>query len=212
MTDQEIINLYLPIVPFIANLLGPSCEVLLHDLSKPEHSVVAIANGYHSNRKIGSPITDIAIQISNDPKYKDLDFLSNYTAKSKDKNFLSSTYFLKNEGRLIGMICINRDLSIIQKMKSDFDLLMHDFSLFHQDQEFHENLNSYNNVNDLLHDLVQTAIRNACVPPSRMSMQEKIDLVHQLNEQGILSMKGAVSEIARQLNISEPTVYRYIKK
>jgi predicted transcriptional regulator YheO len=43
-----------------------------------------------------------------------------------------------------------------------------------------------------------------------MSRQEKINIVKQLNEQGILTMKGAVSEIARQLFVSEPTVYRYL--
>ena len=42
MTNEEILNLYKSLVPFIANLLGPSSEVLLHDVSNPEHSVVAI--------------------------------------------------------------------------------------------------------------------------------------------------------------------------
>jgi predicted transcriptional regulator YheO len=44
-----------------------------------------------------------------------------------------------------------------------------------------------------------------------MNRDEKIRLVHQMNEEGLLSVKGAVQEIAVQLDVSVPTVYRYLK-
>lgn len=43
-------------------------------------------------------------------------------------------------------------------------------------------------------------------------MKEKMVVVHRLEERGVLGMKGAVMEIARQLKISEPTVYRYLNR
>ncbi|NCB05789.1 MAG: YheO-like PAS domain protein, partial [Clostridia bacterium] len=49
-------------------------------------------------------------------------------------------------------------------------------------------------------------------PPKRMSSEEKQQIVQQLNDQGVLMLKGAVAEIAEQLYISEGTVYRYINK
>lgn len=67
-------------------------------------------------------------------------------------------------------------------------------------------------VEEMLSTLVAQAVKKVGISPQRMSRQEKINIVHQLNEQGVLTMKGAVSEIAQQLFISEPTVYRYLKR
>ena len=47
---------------------------------------------------------------------------------------------------------------------------------------------------------------------AHMSMQEKIRVVHKLDADGILMMKGAVAEIADQLSVSVPTIYRYLNK
>lgn len=43
-----------------------------------------------------------------------------------------------------------------------------------------------------------------------MTRQEKMEIVWELANQGIPRMKGAISEIAKQLELSESTVYRYI--
>ena len=62
-------------------------------------------------------------------------------------------------------------------------------------------------LNHRITDLIQ-----ACgINPKRMNRDEKIRLVHQMNEEGLLSVKGAVQEIAVQLDVSVPTVYRYLK-
>jgi predicted transcriptional regulator YheO len=45
-----------------------------------------------------------------------------------------------------------------------------------------------------------------------MNRNERAQVIHNLMEAGVHNMKGAVIEIAKQLDISEPTVYRYIKK
>ncbi len=38
----------------------------------------------------------------------------------------------------------------------------------------------------------------------------KVEIIRQLNEKGVFQIKGAVSQVAR-LNISDPSVYRYLK-
>jgi len=45
-----------------------------------------------------------------------------------------------------------------------------------------------------------------------MTRKEKISIVHRLDEVGLLSVKGAIGEIAEQLHVSIPTVYRYLSK
>ena len=44
-----------------------------------------------------------------------------------------------------------------------------------------------------------------------LNIDTKINIVKELNEQGIFNIKGSVAEVAKKLNISESSVYRYIK-
>lgn len=46
MKYNPLLEPYKALVPFLAELLGESCEILLHDISQPKHSVIAIANGF----------------------------------------------------------------------------------------------------------------------------------------------------------------------
>ena len=51
---------------------------------------------------------------------------------------------------------------------------------------------------------------NNGLDPLHMTSQEKIEVVHVLQEKGVFKMKGAVAEAARELQVSEPTIYRYL--
>ena len=48
MTNKEILSIFVPIVNFFSEILGENTEIVLHDVSNPEHSVIAIQNGFHS--------------------------------------------------------------------------------------------------------------------------------------------------------------------
>ena len=211
MTDQELLEMYKPMVSFLSSLCGPGCEVLLHDVSKLEKgTVIAIANGYHSGRTIGSPMTDLAQQIYHDQLYLTQDFLTNYHGVSKSKNFISNTYFIKNEDRLIGLLCVNRNITAIHDLDLVLTNLKQQYNLTEVRTDIQEHLNT--SVDEMLSSLVTKAVEKAGVSPQRMSRQEKTKIVQELSEQGVLTMKGAIVEIAQQLGISEPTVYRYLNR
>ena len=211
MTDRELLEMYKPMVSFLSSLCGPGCEVLLHDVSKLEKgTVIAIANGYHSGRTIGSPMTDLAQQIYHDQLYLTQDFLTNYHGVSKSKNFISNTYFIKNEDRLIGLLCVNRNITAIHDLDLALANLKQQYNLTEVRTDIQEHLNT--SVDEMLSSLVTKAVEKAGVSPQRMSRQEKTKIVQELSEQGVLTMKGAIAEIAQQLGISEPTVYRYLNR
>jgi len=48
------------------------------------------------------------------------------------------------------------------------------------------------------------------LPVERMSSEEKISIVQQLNANGIFKIKGAISKVALALQTSESTIYRYL--
>lgn len=210
MSDNEILDIYKKLLPFLAKVLGPSCELCIHDVQHPDSSIIAIENN-STGRKIGYPMTDLARTTMEKGLYTDTDSVVNYEGISKGRPFLSSTYFIKNEKRLIGLLCVNKDMSATNTALSTFQNLLSAFNLTTpENSEFTETLEGP--VSDLLPNLVADAISQTNILPERMTLRERVSLVQRLNEQGILSMKGAVKEIAAQLNISEPTVYRYLNR
>lgn len=210
MSDQEVLEMFTPLVDFIAEICGEDSEVILHDVSSPEQSAIAIRNGQHSGRTVGSPLTDLAMQICTDKQYEGQHFLSNYRGHAKGKDFISSTFFIRNGERLIGLLCVNTDTAPARELKFLFNQFINRFDTasFPVRADVEENLN--NSIPSVVQSRITNAIRETGVTPERMKMAEKIALVQSLNAQGVLLMKGAVSEIAACLNISEPTIYRYL--
>src|SRR5471032_3603572 len=53
-----VINALRAVVPMLASMAGPHLEVVLHDVGRPEQSVIAIANGNISNRAVRSSVLE----------------------------------------------------------------------------------------------------------------------------------------------------------
>ena len=212
MTNKEVLSIFIPIINFLGEILGENTEIVLHDISNPEHSVIAIQNGFHSGRTIGSSLTDFAFQVTHNQAYKTQDYLVNYTAKAKGKNFIASTFYIKNNGELIGMLCLNTDTTII----TNFMKATHQFvgclpmgvSMTMGETIVEENLDVP--IVSFAESIISKTIADSNIAPERMTRQEKMEIVWELANQGIPRMKGAISEIAKQLELSESTVYRYI--
>lgn len=210
MTDQELLQLYIHIAPFLAEVCGAGSEVVVHDVTDPQHSLVAIENSV-SGRKIGDPMTDLALELQEKGAYTNEAYISGYHGKGKGRDFLSSTYFIKNEGRLIGLLCVNKDMTSVEQLDASLRTLLTQFNLNIPDKSsYSENLDTP--VVRLVQNRIAEIISLRGVSPERMSIAEKVSVVHRLNEEGLLAMKGAVAEIATQLSVSVPTVYRYLNK
>lgn len=210
MRNNPLLDPYKPLVPFLAALCGESCEILLHDVSQPKHSVIAIANGFHTGRKVGSPFTDLAVKIMQEKQFENEDYLCNYNGKGKGKNFVSSSFFIKHEGKLIGLLCINRDMDTIDALDNVLAAVKKQYNLLDGGTELEEALDTP--IADLLPKMVSDEIKASGIQPQRMTTGERGTVIDNLMQAGVHNMKGAVIEIAKQLHISEPTVYRYIKK
>ena len=211
MTDHEILSRYIPMVDFIADICGTNFEVVLHDISQPSSSVIAIRNGHHSGRSIGSPMTDLAVKIMKDKSYLEKDFLTNYTGIGSEKDFLSSTYYIKNGDRLIGMLCVNNDISPIINLKHFVSSLENSYDYKNsQSSEVKETLEQ--SVVSVAKSIITKTIAKYNVPAERMSIEEKIRIVQELDDQGVFLLKGAIADVAKELAISEGTVYRYLNK
>ena len=106
---NPIIEQYKVLVDYLGKALGPNYEIVLHDLTEGSYSVVAIANGCNSNRRIGSPITQKALSFIQEGLYLTSDYQIGYPGLTHEQaETISSTMFIKDpSGNLIGLLCIN---------------------------------------------------------------------------------------------------------
>jgi predicted transcriptional regulator YheO len=228
MRNSEIVKRYIPLVDFIADIMGDECEVVLHDLTNPDMSVVKIRNGHWSGRKIGSSVTDLALKVLHDEKLSENnDYLTNYKAMNSSGNtFRSSSYFIKgNKGEIVGILCVNMNVDTLTKFKDFLERFTVTSPLnFTDDSSSSENSTSekesitipleklQGSVEEVIKSAIAISEEKVHVPISRMTHEEKIEMIRDLYDNGVFLLKGAVSEVAKHLDVSEPTIYRYIRK
>lgn len=212
-SDKESMNpllsKYYPLVDFLAEVCGKDTEVVLIDVADVDHSVVAIRNGHISGRSVGSPASNIVLKIMKAGGQGDVDYLANYRGVASDGKVLrSSTYFLRDdEHRIIGMLCVNIDVSKMELLKGLLDGIPQISDVEKQDAAVERFKSS---VEGIASDSIEHAIAKAGIPPGRMSQDEKIAIVKSLNDNGVFLLKGSISCVAEKLRVSEATVYRYL--
>lgn len=123
---SQLLQQYVKLTEFLGHTLGPDYEVALHDLTDRNRSIVAIANSHVSGRKLGAPLTNTALKILRDKSYESQDYLLHYRGVSADGRVLrSSTFFIKQNGKLLGMLCINFDDSRYHAVSEEILRLCH---------------------------------------------------------------------------------------
>ena len=109
-SSNLILQHYIKLTEFLGKALGPDYEVALHDLTRKDRSIIAIANNYISGREVGAPLTNMALSSLRDKSYERMDYhLHYYSINVNGKDLRSSTFFIKDNGKLIGLLCINFD-------------------------------------------------------------------------------------------------------
>lgn len=104
---------YVPLVEFMGQAMGPNCEVVLHDLTVPDESIIAIVNSHISGRKVGGPVTDFALWFMKQGSHDSIPFVAGYrSVNAVGRICRSSSYFIRDESNeLIGMVCVNVDIT-----------------------------------------------------------------------------------------------------
>lgn len=216
MQNHTIFSYYKNLVPFLHDVLGPKSEILLHDISKPEASIVALA-GNLSNRNVGGPLTDMALKQLKNKKYLTQPAVTNYKSYTVDgKTCRSSSFFIKDEDdTLIAMLCINILVSDLIEMRDLVDSMigLSTGAISPNSELAHSNDEKLGqNLDDLMGSLIQDVLEKYDTSTKILSIQAKEEIITELNQKGVFLLKGGVAEVAKSIDMSEPSVYRYLAK
>jgi predicted transcriptional regulator YheO len=186
----------------LGQALGPNCEIVLHDFSQPEQSIVAIANGHITGRAVGDTLDVLGFQLLRQRPPADL---LNYRTNAKNGKVLrSSSIFLRDEaGEIFGSLCVNSDISSLlnlqeclrRELQSDEGVVEEHFE---------------HSVEEVLDRLISTAVDSIGKPVSDLTREEKVSVVAQLESRGAFLIRYSVDRVAERLSLSKYTIYNYL--
>ncbi len=208
--DKETIFKHLESVARgIVETFGPRCEVVVHDLDKPDSSLIII-EGSVTGRKKGAPLTDLVLKLLRSGNtHEDL---MNYPTQTRDGRPLkSSTIFLRDaRGKPFGCLCINYDLTDVFTAKQLLDELYKTGGDTETDSSLEEDF--ARSVEEILSDTVRKVLEFAGKPVSHMGKEDKLRVVKLLDDKGVFLIKGAVETVAKVLGVSTITLYKYLRE
>ena len=190
------------IVGALGKMLAPCCEVVLHDLTHPEHAIIAIETNL-SGRQVGDSVTELGLARIDDPGYAEV--IQNYPNRFPDGRPAKSTSIgIRNsKGQFIAAICLNLDVAQFASVQKSLGELI---SVDH-DQAPLESLRA-RSIGEIRAVIDQFAGQRNQTPRG-LAPQEKKMVVKELKERGFLQIKNAVPNIAACLGISRATIYNY---
>jgi len=192
------------IVEALGQTLAPLVEVVLHDLTRPEHAVVAIANNL-SGRQVGEPATELGLARITDPAYPEV--IQNYPNHFPDGRPAKSTSIgLKNgAGEYVAAICLNLDTSLLGAVTASLGQLVQTSS-------------GMPPVSESLAPRSAEAVRGSLerfaaarnTTPMGMTLAQRREAMRELAQAGLLNLRRAYTEVAQTLGVARSTVYTYL--
>lgn len=205
--DRMILESYKDLTTALGLIFGSTCEIVLHSLEDLDHSVIAIHNSEKTGRKVGSPVTDKALNVLRECEQHPGNNCSGlYLTKSAAGHTMRSvTNVIRGvNGQPIGLICINFDIATpLNELCA---------ALLTQPPQ------SSNDGEHFAHDIedffitkvkqVQTAVLADKAIPQRQKIKA---IILRLNEEGVFKLRRSVTRIAAILNVSRDVIYMHLR-
>lgn len=211
-----ILRPYVPIARLIVETIGPTCEVVLHDLSIPQHSVVHVENGVVTGRRLGESFEHIVKELI---KRRDAegDIIANYAFEHEGRRVRSSTLLIRDEK---GALCINLDVSWAAQAAEAAKLLgAWATGPAASDSEGSSEARTAStakgaamierSVSEITDQLIDRIVEEtaAAQPGRTLTREARLSALAFMASRGVFLVKGAVERAADRLRVSKVTVY-----
>jgi predicted transcriptional regulator YheO len=207
------------VVEGLARALGSEVEIVLHDITRPSRSVVAIANGEITGRTIGSsiisgPADDLGLSklLAGDggASRQACTIVADYRTRAANGNPLESTsmIFRDAQGEAFCALCINTDRSKLRHIQSLLGEVLGDV----RERARTAGPATAPDIETLVQTIVDDAIGARGKPVSIMTKDDKMEAVDQMRRRGIFLIRSSADLVARGLGVSRFTIYNYLEE
>lgn len=219
------IEKYVSLVTFLSQTIGPNVILSLIDMSEGFTKILSMQYGRVDHAETKAKVYEVVDYALENKLYEKHDFTSDkLTVKSNDTYLRTSIYFFKNDNNeLIGMLIMFIDDTKYKLLAEEILKLAHSDKYVEQRYEFNESLmnnqeiietGSEIEITTTIDDIISEEINKELIklnkPVDSLNKNEKVGIVKNLDEKGIFIMKGSVEILSEKLEVSQPTIYRYI--
>ena len=188
----------------IAAQFGSRCEVVIHDVSTMDHSIVYIVNGHVSGRKVGDGGSRVVIEQALQADAQPKDELCYLTRTPDGKILKSSSLYIRNSrGRVEAIFSINYDVTGLMMLRRELDDALDTGGKKLEPEKII-------NVNDVLNELIEQSVELVGKPVAMMTKDDKIRAIRFLNQSGAFLVTKSGDKVAKYFGISKYTLYAYI--
>jgi predicted transcriptional regulator YheO len=199
----------LPVVQGLAEMFGPDCEVVLHDVGRLPHSIVAIENGAVTGRTVGDVPTDRMLRnLRNPDETQDVRL---YVSSHDGRILKSLAVTLRDEdGEPYGLLGLNFDISALvqaQHALADVTSIGRPGSPVPEAGEIFAG-----DIREVVAGMITKILGEMGKTPAAMSREEKMEVVKRLEERGAFLVKRSAEQVAEALDLSRYTIFSYLKE
>ena len=196
----------IPIAEIIGKTFGNRCEVVLHDLTIPEKSVVYTVNGDVTGRREGQTFDRLVRSVLLNKNFT-RDYAVNYTFETEDGRKIKSSSSLvrDEEGEVVGVFCVNYDITFMKSLHDELELFLpmqENSSVISPEMAADQDVTTV--VDTLIDNIVSGRKKQG------LTKQDNLEMIRFMDDKGIFLVKGAIDKVAACMGLSKVTIYGYL--
>ena len=196
----------IPIAETIGKTFGNRCEVVLHDLTIPEKSVVYTVNGDVTGRREGQTFDRLVRSVLLNKNFT-RDYAVNYTFETEDgRRIKSPSSLVRDEaGEVVGVFCVNYDITFMKTLHDELELFLpmqEDSSVICPEMAADQDVTTV--VDTLIDNIVSGRKKQG------LTKQDNLEMIRFMDDKGIFLVKGAIDKVAACMGLSKVTIYGYL--
>ncbi|MBS5602758.1 transcriptional regulator [Clostridium sp. AF18-27] len=206
MNMHVLLKSLIPIAETIGKTFGNRCEVVLHDLTIPEKSVVYTVNGDVTGRREGQTFDRLVRSVLLNKNFT-RDYAVNYTFETEDgRRIKSSSSLVRDEaGEVVGVFCVNYDITFMKTLHDELELFLpmqEDSSVICPEMAADQDVTTV--VDTLIDNIVSGRKKQG------LTKQDNLEMIRFMDDKGIFLVKGAIDKVAACMGLSKVTIYGYL--
>ena len=185
----------------IAEMFGSSCETLVHDMGDPRHPILSIYNGHVSGRTVGSTLDILGTARELDRDALVTDFVNLYATTPAGQQIKSSTFHL-----------IGEDYNLALGINFDYSSLVYANRILVDLMSAEADLQSamWHGGDSQLTDIFDECLAAVGKPVTALTKRDRMKIIALMEQKNAFSFRKSVPFVAKRLQVSRYTVYKYL--
>ena len=207
------VEVYRPIIEFLALFLGSEAEIILTDTEK----VLLVEHPMDDSCYVGAPLSEMQRALIQNPKCSTLPYNINYrTLSGKGDKMRSATMFIREGGTLVGLLTINHNVGELVRIRTYLNTLISGDQGHNVLQPVAKPMQTYETLTLSVTEIINQVLEESAIrfnsSPNRLTAHEKLSVIREMDNRGVFLAKGSVMEVAEKLGSSKATIYRYLQQ